>query len=557
MSRKNIENYFLGGLEHSSVKYKEIFLPKFLIALWYSKGWKFMMDYHLEDPRSLENYIFWYVMSRKIEIKNHEIEARIFNRFTDLFHAYEVEEDIINYSLTPLQNIILEKRPDLNLKFQGKEKNLDFQKWWVAYGAEEYDVPKFPKFKNKIDISRIYVKELFIDSYERRGKLDDDFDLKSCIKKINEINSCEPLKEVIELNESKINNSTCVFGFYSSNNGIGEDARLIEKILLKKDGKIQQFDLNSCQKANDRHPSFLSYEPNEGDRQIFIAPIFEMHRAIFESKDLVSGGRKILITQWELENIDIDLVFIFNLFEKLFTISEFICNGLKKYDQRFEVLTLPFDTSSRIYGLPKYNSKLNYYFVYDENSFTSRKNPMDIIKAFQIAFKANEDVRLFIKASKFSLNNPDSISIVKAAKIDARIVLKEGYLNTCEYEEFIDAMHILISLHRAEGFGRVIGEALIMNKLVISSRYGGVMDYLSESNAILVDGVLGGIAENEYFCWKGNEWFYPDMQDAAAKIKFSYSNYIDFQKNLNNYKNRFEDKYSIKIIEKNKSYIYD
>jgi glycosyltransferase involved in cell wall biosynthesis len=182
---------------------------------------------------------------------------------------------------------------------------------------------------------------------------------------------------------------------------------------------------------------------------------------------------------------------------------------------------------------------------------------MDVIKAFQMAFQANEDVRLFIKASKFSLNNPDSMALVEAAKIDARIALKEGHLNTFEYEEFIDAMHVLISLHRTEGFGRVIGEALIMNKLVISSRYGGVMDYLSETNAILVDGVLGEITENEYFCWKGNKWFYPDMQDAVDKIKFSYSNYLDFQKNLHKFKDEFEGKYSIKIIEKNKSYIYD
>lgn len=174
--------------ESSSISYNNIYIPKLLKALWVSKGWLFMKEYKLHNNEFVGRFIYWYLISRKIEIRNEEIENKLYFCMMNRFHNYS-SIGPNQFSLTPIQKIILNSRPDL--KFEGEYPEIDFQKWWIAYGAKEYDLKRFPMDHKQIyrNFSEEYIKELYIDIF---GNKEDYY------RKINVKDFQKILKKIID-----------------------------------------------------------------------------------------------------------------------------------------------------------------------------------------------------------------------------------------------------------------------------------------------------------------------------------------------------------------------
>jgi hypothetical protein len=276
-------------------------------------------------------------------------------------------------------------------------------------------------------------------------------------------------------------------------------------------------------------------------------PITDLWRVFFEQYNFLENtNKKILIIQWELKNIDNDITYLMKRFNKVFTISDFIKDGLIKYRSDIQTIPLPFEKNAKLPNF-EFDSQLNFYYIFDIDSFSSRKNPLAVIKAFRQAFTENEKVRLFLKAK-----NIKSTSLYLEYGFDQRIEFIDIYQSQADYLNFIKKMHVLLSFHRSEGFGRVIGEAVINHKFIICSPYGGNLDYLNLNNSIFVDGKLISVKKEDYFFSKDNEWFDVDIDDAANKIKYLYSMIIENQYQFNFEKNEkiFLDKYSISSVGK-------
>lgn len=289
----------------------------------------------------------------------------------------------------------------------------------------------------------------------------------------------------------------------------------------------------------------------KNDTNIFCMPITDLWKLYFEDPSLFYGNnKKIAIIQWELENYDEDIIYILNVFEQVYTISDFIKRGLIKYCEKITTIPLPFLDRNIS---PDFNFKdfLNFYFIFDTDSFISRKNPYDVIKAFQIAFVNDEPVRLYIK-----INKNNKMNLVKMMSTDSRIIFISEYYDNIEYSNFINNMHVFVSLHRAEGFGRSIAEAILNHKIVIASNYGGVVDYLNKHNCFLINGEIKQIPEWEYFFFENNKWFYPDIKEASKVMLLIYNMVISRKIKFNFKKNKkiFLNKYSVnkvgKFIEK-------
>lgn len=72
-----------------------------------------------------------------------------------------------------------------------------------------------------------------------------------------------------------------------------------------------------------------------------------------------------------------------------------------------------------------------------------------------------------------------------------------------------------VSLHRAEGFGRGIAEALLLGLKVIATDHGGNVDFCVSDSAYLVSSKLVAVGENEYVEPLGQYWANPEIQMAA------------------------------------------
>ncbi len=76
-----------------------------------------------------------------------------------------------------------------------------------------------------------------------------------------------------------------------------------------------------------------------------------------------------------------------------------------------------------------------------------------------------------------------------------------------------------VSLHRAEGFGRAIAEAMLLRKPVIVTNHSGNIDFTTPDTAFLVDGPMAPLKSGDYPWGEGQYWCDPDLDMAAALMR--------------------------------------
>jgi glycosyltransferase involved in cell wall biosynthesis len=79
-----------------------------------------------------------------------------------------------------------------------------------------------------------------------------------------------------------------------------------------------------------------------------------------------------------------------------------------------------------------------------------------------------------------------------------------------------------VSLHRAEGFGLCLAEAMLMGKPVIATNYSGNLAFMHPENSLLVDYKLTEIADDNPIYNRGNHWAEPSIEHASALMRFCY-----------------------------------
>lgn len=178
-------------------------------------------------------------------------------------------------------------------------------------------------------------------------------------------------------------------------------------------------------------------------------------------------------------------------------------------------------------GLPQ--DKFIYGFVFDYMSVFERKNPLGIINAFKLAFEDREDVLLLIK----SINGnqvPDQVERLHQAARGSNIQFIDGYLARDEVINLVSSLDSYVSLHRSEGLGISMAQAMYLKKPVIATGYSGNMEFMNHNNSFLVRYQFAEIQENLGPYTKGQHWAEPDVEHAAELMRLVFDNQAHAQK---------------------------
>ena len=319
-----------------------------------------------------------------------------------------------------------------------------------------------------------------------------------------------------------------LFGYARGELGIGEDVRMTARA-LESNGIpfcIVNIGLGKHISQQDHFAEkWISPVPRYGIN-LFCQTGIEMVRyANTEGMEAFEGRYTIGMWPWELPEWPESCRHSYALVDEIWGFSRYTADSYHSFGRAVTPMSLPVEVTDiasrdrKDFGLPV--QPYLFHFSFDIHSRICRKNPLGIIRAFQKAFpkESHHEVGLVIK-----VNHPETFSLVwkkisLLARLDTRIHIIARRMRRPEVLALMKSCDCYVSLHRAEGFGRGIAEALLLGKQVITTGWSGNTDFCHEPRVALVRHKMVSVRRGDYFHGEGQQWADPDLDHAAELMR--------------------------------------
>ena len=142
-----------------------------------------------------------------------------------------------------------------------------------------------------------------------------------------------------------------------------------------------------------------------------------------------------------------------------------------------------------------------------------------MIDAFTQAFAPGAGAILVLKSVNGD-RHPIELGRLRAAatgRDDIRII--DGYLEHTRFLLLMDRCDVYVSLHRAEGFGLTLAQAMSLGKPVVATGYSANTEFMSAENACLVSHRLVAVPEGCGPYPTTARWADPDVAEAARMLR--------------------------------------
>lgn len=160
-----------------------------------------------------------------------------------------------------------------------------------------------------------------------------------------------------------------------------------------------------------------------------------------------------------------------------------------------------------------------FLFVFDAFSVPARKNPLAVVEAYtRLRAAVRRPTQLVLKVINAASDAALARDLQQAAAADPSLVLIDRYLARPELNALLQAADAYVSLHRSEGFGFTIAEAMALGKPVVATGWSGNMDFMTPGNSCPVDYTLVTLETDHGPYTRGQRWADPDVAHAAAQM---------------------------------------
>jgi glycosyltransferase involved in cell wall biosynthesis len=170
----------------------------------------------------------------------------------------------------------------------------------------------------------------------------------------------------------------------------------------------------------------------------------------------------------------------------------------------------------RDFGIPE--SAFAFLFLFDLRSYSSRKNPEAAVEAFRRLVEARpaSHAVLVLKVAG-AQTNPKEMDRLREllSPLGSRVVLMTREATDSETKNLIRCCDVFVSLHRSEGYGRGLAEAMAFGRPVIGTAYSGNLEFMTSKNSCLVGYDLVPVAQDAYPFWAGQVWADAHVDEAA------------------------------------------
>jgi GT2 family glycosyltransferase/glycosyltransferase involved in cell wall biosynthesis len=239
---------------------------------------------------------------------------------------------------------------------------------------------------------------------------------------------------------------------------------------------------------------------------------------------------RIAYWYWELDEVPPGWAEIARSADEIWTATRFVGDAVRRVvvDRPVRILfpgvkLAPFTPRPReALGAPARGAgRFALLFSFHMASITERKNPLGLIRAFRRAFGPEEPVDLVLKTTS-EPSHAAELKALRAAAAGANVTIIDRVFTLDETLALMDGCDAYISLHRAEGLGLTMAEAMLLGKPVIATRYSGNLDFMDDSNSLLVDCEVRPIGRDVSLYEATARWAHPSEAHAAQLMRQLY-----------------------------------
>lgn len=194
------------------------------------------------------------------------------------------------------------------------------------------------------------------------------------------------------------------------------------------------------------------------------------------------------------------------------------------------------------------NDAFVVFYNFDYRSSFNRKNPDGAIRAFSMAFSNIPNAYLVFKTNGVSERREYKdklLSLAQKLSISNRLIMIDDFISQKEVYGLTNACDIYLSLHRGEGFGLGIVEAMSLGKPVIATDYSSTTEFCNIHTSIPIPYTIVEISPEmrDHPIYNGvKEWAEPNINAAAEALKCLYNN-KDLRKKMGETAQKFVREY--------------
>lgn len=313
-------------------------------------------------------------------------------------------------------------------------------------------------------------------------------------------------------------------GFFKDVSGIAEAARL--NVLALQDAGVEisyhnYFVERRGIKKDEEHHEYNRHD-TDFDINIFHVNLNSL-TDFFDANpsDILNNKYNIAYWAWEFKEIPAEVEPYLSIFDEIWVPSSF-CVEAFALVAPIPVLRFlhpissdkPTQFSKEAVGIP--SDTFNFLTIFDSISTTERKNPFGAITAFKKAFGANQnEIKLVVKTFNLERNESLFKELTETISNSPNIHLINENYDKPKMEALLQHCDALISLHRSEGFGLTMAEAMNHGKPVIGTGYSGNLDYMNVNNSLLVQYDYTTLSDDSGILKKGYIMADPDLNHAV------------------------------------------
>ncbi len=316
-----------------------------------------------------------------------------------------------------------------------------------------------------------------------------------------------------------------VVGFLRGELGIGESARQLVRALdaAGVPVAVRSTEVGSASR-HDSAPTAPSTVAATYDTTV-ICVNADLSQAVATAfPELLDRSYRIGMWYWEVEDFPPSQYGGFAPLDEVWVATDFVRRAVERHSP-VPVRTLTPPLPQRVGPVRLTRADLGwpsdpvFLFAFDFLSTAERKNPWGAVDAFTRAFGPNDGPVLVVKSINADKRPVEAERLRLHVARHPHVRLDERYLAANERDALMALADCYVSLHRSEGLGLTMAEAMAWGKPVVATAYSGNLQFMTDENSFLVPWTPTTIPAGAAPYPAGSIWADPDLDAAAAVLR--------------------------------------